>query len=172
MSINSLPSLRPGLLTHRLDDQLVVYDVADNQIHLLDGTTATVYESLQQGVAHSAIESKLDAQQTVAPGAELLALALDELAKARLLEGESRESTPVMESRRQMLQKLAGVGAALLIPAIVTLAPGNAYGQGTGLANGSACTLSSQCASGCCATNSAGTCSNNHCSPNTCLACQ
>ncbi len=173
MTTNSRPSLRQGVLSHRLDDQLVVYDVTADRIHLLDGTTATVYESLQQGVGRNAIESKLDAQQTVAPGAELLDLALDELTKARLIDGDSRQSTQAMESRRQMLQKLAGVGAALLIPAIVTLAPNNLYSQAaTGFINGTACTLSSQCASRCCATISAGTCSNHTCSPSTCASCQ
>lgn len=169
--MNSRPNLRPGLLTHRLDDQLVVYDTTDEQIHLLAGPTAVVYESLQEGAASDAIESKLDAQG-VAPGAELLALALDELAKARLIESDWRESAPVMESRRQALQKLAGVGAALLIPAIVTLAPNTVYGQVTLFTNGTLCTLSNQCLSGCCATNSAGTCTNGRCSPNTCLNCQ
>jgi hypothetical protein len=173
MTTSFRPSLRQGVLSHRLDDQLVVYDVTADRIHLLDGTTATVYESLQQGAGRNAIESKLDAQQTVGAGAELLALALDELAKARLIDGDSRESTPVMESRRQMLQKLAGVGAALLIPAIVTLAPNNLYSQAaTGFVNGTACTSNSQCASNCCATNSAGPCKNKTCSPVTCANCQ
>lgn len=173
MANNSHPSLRQGVLSHRLDDQLVVYDVAADRIHLLDGTTATVYESLQKGVGCSAIESKLNAQQTVAPGAELLALALDELTKARLIDGDSGESTPAMESRRQMLQKLAGVGAALLIPAIVTLAPNTLYSQAaTGFVNGTACTSSSQCASRCCASNAVGSCVTHTCSPNTCANCQ
>lgn len=172
MPMTSSPSVRDGLLSHKLDDQLIIYDPASEQIHLLAGTTATVYEALQHGAATDAIESKLDSQQTIAPGAELLALALDELAKARLIGSDSRESTAVMESRRQLLQKLFGVGAALLIPAIVTLAPNRAYGQATGFVDGTACTSSNQCANRCCADNSGGSCSNHRCSPRTCSSCQ
>jgi len=150
MPLNRNPSLRLDLLSHRLDGQLMVYDKTENNIHLLDGTTATVFELLQQGAGSAAIESKLDAQQTIAPGAELLALALDELAQARLLEGEARKSTVAMESRRQMLQKLVGVGAALLIPAIVTVAPSTAYAQTSCRVGGAACTLDGQCCSGNC----------------------
>lgn len=162
--MNPRPSLRPGLLSHRLDGQLMVYDKTDDNIHLLDGTTATVFELLEQGTGIGAIESKLDTQQTVAAGAELLALALDELAQARLLEGEERKSAPEMDNRRQALQKLAGVGAALLIPAIVTLVPRGAQAQASGVI-GATCTHNFQCASGCCGSNSAGACTSNKCSP-------
>ena len=141
--MNPRPSLRPGLLSHRLDGQLMVYDKTDDNIHLLDGTTATVFELLEQGTGMGAIESKLDTQQTVAPGAELLALALDELAQARLLEGKERKSAPEMDNRRQALQKLAGVGAALLIPAIVTLVPRGAQAQASGVIGATVPTTSS-----------------------------
>lgn len=145
----------------------MVYDKTDDQIHLLDGTTATVFELLEQGAASEAIESMLNAQQTVAPGAELLAMALEELSQARLLEGKAAQSEPVMEGRRKALQKLVGVGAALLIPAIVTLAPSRAYAQtGSGAVN-STCSANGQCGPGlCCPTNSAGTgCHTKQCSP-------
>ena len=145
----------------------MVYDKADDQIHLLDGTTATVFELLEQGAASEAIESTLSARQTIAPGAELLALALDELAQARLLQGKAEKSTSAMQSRRQALQKLAGAGAALLIPAIVTLTPNRALAQGTLGGIGAACTTNNQCANNCCGKNSSGgvDCHSNQCSP-------
>jgi hypothetical protein len=157
-------------LTHRLDDQLLVYDKIDDKVHLLDDTAAAVFELLEQGAGVDAIKSALDGRQTVLPGAELLALTLDELAKARLLESDFRESVPVNESRRQMLQKLTGA-AALLIPAIVTLTPNRAYAQASRFGLGGPCTSSAQCFSGCCGSNSSGTCNNNQCSPNTCNNC-
>ena len=51
MPVKINPSLRSGLLTHRLDGQLMVYDKRDDQIHLLDGTTATVFELLEKGAS-------------------------------------------------------------------------------------------------------------------------
>jgi len=172
MSVKSSTSLRPGLLSHRLDDQLLVYDKLDDKIHLLDGTPAAVFEMLQQGVEVHAIAANLDSRQTVLPGAELLALALDDLDKARLLVGDSTKATPVNEGRRQVLQKVAGAAAALLLPAIVTLSPSRAYAQASKFGLGANCTSSTQCLSGCCASNSSGGCVNNTCNdPNICSNC-
>lgn len=169
MTMSPRPSIRPGLLTHRLDDQLMVYDRTDDQIHLLDGTTATVFGLLAQGVSADAIASKLDALQTVAPGAKLLEIALGDLARARLIENEPRNAAPVARGRREVLQKLAGAGAALLIPAIVTLTPSRAYAQTSQGQIGAICTRNSECVNGCCGKNSTGNCITNTCvDPNTC----
>ena len=41
--------IRPGLLRHRLDDQVLVYDARENRVHLLDLTTGWVLELLEEG---------------------------------------------------------------------------------------------------------------------------
>jgi hypothetical protein len=144
--MTSLPSLRKGLLRHPFIDQVLVYDTTQNRVHLLDGTTASVVDSLERGDSADAITAKLCRQQGTDGGSQLLALALDELARAELTESSAGTAAPMPEiTRRQMLAKFAGIGAAVLIPAIVSLSPNTVSAQGSPLQCGQACTLTAQC---------------------------
>jgi hypothetical protein len=128
----SLPSLRPGLLKHRLEDEVLVYDTALANIHLLDGTTARVAELLDQGRDEVDIVTELEVKPGSGAGAPLLALALDELSKADLVE-YPQPARPMSEvTRRQLLQKLAVIGAGLVIPMVLSVTPGRAGAQSAG----------------------------------------
>jgi hypothetical protein len=112
----------------------------------MDETTAAVVDSLENGETADDILARLSVENGTDKGSALLALALDELARAELTESPAADSGPMPEiTRRQMLGRLAGVGAAVLIPAIVSLTPNSAWGQGTPLACGSACTTTASC---------------------------
>jgi hypothetical protein len=162
--MKELPSLRAGLLRHRLDNELLVYDTRADQIHLLNPSTFAVVEMLEEGVDAETMANRLGSANKT-DGADILALALDELAKAKLLESKSSASSIIPDgTRRQMIQRAAGLGAALLIPAIVTLTPRTASAA-SNLANGAACVSSVECLSGCCGSNGSGACLTNKCSP-------
>ena len=129
---SSLPRLRRGLLRHRLGDEVLVYDTALEDVHLLDGTTARVAELLDQGRNEIDIVAELEGQPGSGAGDPLLALALDELSKADLIE-HSQPAPPITDvTRRQLLQKLATVGAGLVIPLVLSLTPGSAGAQASG----------------------------------------
>lgn len=131
-SATSLPSLRRGLLTHKLEDEVLIYDPGFANIHLLDGTTARVAELLGQGRDEVDIVAELEVQPGSGAGHPLLALALDELSKADLIES-SEPARPMTDvTRRQLLQKLAVVGAGLVIPMVLSVTPGRAGAQSTG----------------------------------------
>jgi hypothetical protein len=121
---------------------------------LLDGTTARVAELLDQGRDETDIVAELEAQPGSGAGDPLFALALDELSKADLIE-YSRPAPPMTDvTRRQLLQKLAAVGAGLMIPVVLSLTPGSAGAQSSGCgqgcgSNSSNCTPIPGCA--CCA---------------------
>lgn len=139
--VSSLPSLRTGLRHQKLDDELLVYDPRDERIHLLNAPTAAVFEMVEQRVTRDAIVTRLEEIHGSRRGSPLLALALDELAKARLIESDDGPVKGIPEvSRRQMIQRL-GVGALVLIPAISSLVPSAAYaisGCGISCPNGNA----------------------------------
>lgn len=153
------PSLRPGLLRHRLDNELLVYDTKEEQVHLLNPTTFAVVEMMEEGIDSETMASRLGAQNNTDAGADILALALDELAKAKLLETSAQMRSPLVPdgTRRQMIQRAAGLGAALLIPAIVTLTP-RAASAATNVGIGGACANSFECVSACCQANASGGC--------------
>ena len=133
-------------MRHPFIDQVLLYDTEKDRIHLLDGTTASVVDSLEKGDTANAIAAQLEQQNGTEGGEQLLALALDELAKVELTENGATSSTPMPEiTRRDMIAKLAGMGAAVLIPAIVSLTPNKAAAQGSTFGCGSACTTTAQC---------------------------
>ena len=180
--MKSLPRIRPGLLKHPLDKQVLVYDTITDRVHLLDPTTACVLELLEEG-GHTAeeISAQIVARLDLAPEAGFLPLAIEELRSADLLDQSTAMHAPLID-RRELLQKVALSGAAaLLIPAVASLTATRGYAQGTAPGQGvcNTCTssaqcINSQCCNGMCMVtctgNGAGACCNagTQCASGTC----
>ena len=151
--MKSLPSVRPGLLHHPLDGQVLVYDPRVDRVHLLDPTTACVMELLREG-GHDldAIVTETTMRIGVPSDINIVKLAFEELRQAELLEPSTFEwQTEDGFSRREVVRKLAVAGiASVLIPTIATLTASRGYAQGTLLGVGSSCTTNGQCQSNRC----------------------
>ncbi len=151
--MNTLPRIRSGLLTHDLDSQLLVSDSEGNQVHLLDPTSACVMSLLQEGGwTMEGMQAEVTSRLGIPAEAHVVALAIDELRNAGLLEETGAPQPQVIDAgRREVVKKLALAGAAaFLIPAITTLTATKGYAQATGsllLCQGP-CTADSQCAGG------------------------
>lgn len=159
-----LLSVRSGLQRHKLESDLLVYDPSADVVHLLNPTAATVFAQIASGSTQQQIIDQLNAQATEsASGEDLYDIALDELNTAGLLaESQILAQRGIDPTRRQALQRIATVGAGILIPAVLTLAP-RLYAQGSGRPLGADCDLSAQCASGCCQQGNAAPCVNKTC---------
>lgn len=130
--MNSLPRVRPGLLRHQLDGQVLIYDAHEDRVHLLDPTTGHVLELLEEGGrSREGIVGELASRMAVAESDSLLQLSVEELRKADLLdEGAGRMPALSDLNRRELLRKVGLAGAAaVLIPAIATLTATPAYAQ-------------------------------------------
>lgn len=114
---------REGLHRNELDGQVVLYDEQSDQVHLLDPTTAAVYDLLEGNRSIDEVTGLLSERLRIPADTALVELALDELDKVGLLvenekPGESRDV-----SRREVIRKLGLTGAfAVLVPAILTVA--------------------------------------------------
>lgn len=152
--MRALPRIRSGILRHALDNQVLVYDPRDDRVHLLDPTTACVLELLEEGGwTAEGVSSELASRLGIANDSGLLALALEQLGTANLLENAVPAAAPLAGvNRRELVRKLAMTGAAsLLVPAIATLTATPGYAQGSALADGSFCgDNDGRCASGNC----------------------
>jgi hypothetical protein len=140
--MNSLPRVRPGLLRHELDGQVLIYDAREDRVHLLDTTTGHVFELLEQGErSPEGIVSELATRMNSVESDSLLQLSLEELRKADLLEDGPTAMPPLSDiSRRDLLRKVGLAGAAaLLVPAIATLTATPAYAQASCLPEGATC---------------------------------
>ncbi len=144
--MNSLPRVRPGLLRHELDGQVLIYDAREDRVHLLDTTTGHVFEMLEKGDRSTeGIVSELANRINTLEAESLLQLSLDELRKAELLENAEAVAPLSDMSRRDMVRKIGLAGAAaLLVPAIASLTASSASAQ-----TGASCIASGQvCISG------------------------
>lgn len=153
--MTTLPRIRPGLLKHPLDKQVLVYDTVLDRVHLLDPTTACVLELLEEG-GHTEedITAQIVARLDLAPNAGFLPLAVDELRKADLLDLSHDCAAPMVDvQRRELLRNIALTGVAtLLVPTVASLTATRGYAQGTAPNHGvcNTCTDSSQCINSIC----------------------
>jgi len=148
-----VPSVRAGLLRHKLDGQVLIYDTNGDRVHLLDTTTACVLDLLEEGGRTAdGITGELARRIAVAKDEGLYTLSVEELRKADLLD-ETTVKLPALPdvTRRELVRKIAFTGAAaLLIPAVATLSATSAHAQGSLLPNGSSCLNNGQCQSNNC----------------------
>jgi len=163
--MNSLPRVRAGLLRHSLDEQVLVYDSRDDQVHLLDPTTACVMELLEEGGwTEPKIVPEVARRLNITPNADLVSMAIDQLGEAGLID-ESSPARPRLDvGRREIIRKLAYTGAAaMLVPAVATLTATRGYAQGSQLtAAGGPCSWDGNCISGNC-------CPSGQCSADACF---
>jgi hypothetical protein len=103
-----------GVLAHALDDEVVVYDAANDHAHLLDPPTAAVWRALGDGPTSLAA-----LRDAVVLDRSVVELALAELGRVGLLEPSPDERRAPGLSRRQLL-RVMGI-AAVSAPAIITL---------------------------------------------------
>ena len=151
-----LPRLRCDLLRHELDKQVLVYDPRLDRVHLLDATTAFVFDLMHEGESSlDRVTSEVAKRNNIPEDSAFVELAVEELRNAGLLDESARLIDPLPGvSRRNMVRKLAvGGAAALMIPAIATLiaTPGYAQVSGAG-GSGGPCVTSGSCGPGlvCC----------------------
>jgi len=115
-----------ALLTHEIDDETVVYDSERQTAHRLNSTTTRVWERLDGKRSVGEIAAEIECDEN------LVKLAVDQLAEARLLENGS----PLSVSRRTALRKVAKAAVAgMVLPALASIPaplPAAAQSSGTG----------------------------------------
>lgn len=128
-----------GIVSERVDDDLVVYDQESHQAHCLSGAAALVWDCCDGSLSVDEIGRELGIQS------ELVAQALSELIRCRLL-----DEGPVLVrdySRREAAVKLAKVGGAAfmapMIYSVVIAAPASALSCKQNGAPEPACTAAS-----------------------------
>lgn len=145
-----LPRIRPGLLRHSLDEQVLVYDTSKDQVHLLDPTTAIVLELLEQGGwTREGITVEIADRTGVPRNPAFLSLAIEELRRTGLLDETTEKVVAMGElTRRDVVKGLAMSGAAaVLLPAIATVTATRGMAQTIGTtASCGACTVDNDCA--------------------------
>ena len=123
-----------GILFEEVDGEIVVYDQENDRAHRLNGTAARVWKLCDGRRSVPDLAAAL-AGDGGSRDEELVQLALDELAGARLL-AEPASPGPDAVTRREAMQRLARVASVgLLLPVVTSISaptPADAQSHGSG----------------------------------------
>jgi hypothetical protein len=133
-----------GLILRSVGDELVVYDTERHEAHCLDQSAAAVFRACNGRRNLRELTALLGQELPHAADASWVRLALGQLERARLLETPLRGPVP---ARRDVLHRL---GRAAVLPVVVSIVSPTPAMAATCRPNDSACSVSSQCCSGCC----------------------
>jgi hypothetical protein len=120
---------KDALLVEKLPDETLVYDTKRNKAFCLNRTTAAVWQKCDGDTSTEQIsrlvceEVGIDREKDPDAGLDLVALALDRLARARLLsESSCVELQEPRYSRRELARRLAFMGGlAALVPTVFAI---------------------------------------------------
>ena len=106
------PKQAANVYVEKLDDELCIYDWEQKQIHALNPTATLVWELCDGQTDPAQMTTRLKNELDVPDADKLVALSLDRLEKACLLDGAGSQTQRAI-TRREVL-KMAGIGLALL----------------------------------------------------------
>jgi PqqD family protein of HPr-rel-A system len=121
-----------GLLSERIDNELLVFNPATNEGHALNDTAAAVFNLCDGRTDRAAMAAALAGEFGLPADPAVLDLALSELRDAGLITGED---VPAGINRRTVIRRLGlSVMAAAALPIIETVLARPASMQGLGVA--------------------------------------
>jgi coenzyme PQQ synthesis protein D (PqqD)/uncharacterized protein UPF0506 len=145
---------RDGIVLRELPDELLLYDTETHEAHCLNETAAFVWKQCDGSASVSEIGDRLRATFDAEMDDDVVWVALEDLWKRQLLEGESAPAREGTLSRSKVLKR-AAVVAAVSVPVVTSIVAPKAAQAATCLPAGSQCSTGTQCCSGVC---SNGTC--------------
>ena len=114
-------ALRSGFLAKPVGDQLVVFDQSRQQLHVLNRTTAVVWQHCDGRNTVAELIGLVGADLGAPVEESVITLALSQLEDARLLEGRlAAASGDERVSRRDMLHIAGALAAGIMLPTITS----------------------------------------------------
>lgn len=156
---------REGIISKEVEEELLVYDRTRDKAHCLNESAAAIWKGCDGHTSPAEIAVSLAKEHGVAVDEQVVWLALAELRRSHLLEEPAAidqkgnrnkaEWPPAIVamasmSRREAVRRI-GLGAAIALPIVVSIAVPPPAQAGTCLHNNSNCTSSADCCSGVCA---------------------
>ena len=142
-------SREDDLLVQHLEDEVLVYDLKRHKAHCLNQTAALVWELCNGRNSAEDIAREVGNKTGAPVDPDVVWLALNQLDRARLLEGKGSSSAPPSISRRELLKR-AGLAAAISLPLITSVMSPTPAQAATCTKSGQACSSSLQCCSKVC----------------------
>ena len=138
---------RSGLIVEELPDEVLVYDSESDSALCLNQTAAHVWKHCDGKTTPARIAHLVEQEFQITGGEEVVALALEQLAKSHLLTSKPAPHLPGI-SRRELVRRV-GIAAAL-VPVITLILVPTARAQATCRATGTPCAVDADCCSNNC----------------------
>lgn len=132
-----------GLVLRELPDELLIYDTETHDAHCLNATAAFVWRQCDGETTVTEIAERAGAAFETEMDDEVVWVALEDLWKRQLLEGEVAPAREGTMSRSQVLRR-AGIAAAIAVPVVVSIAAPKAAHAATCIPSGQPCTFGQQ----------------------------
>jgi len=144
-----------NIVIQEIADELLVYDLETNKAHNLNATAAMVWKLCDGKRSALEISDEMSKRLKTLVSEELIALALNQLARDNLLENHNEDSFLNGLSRREVIKRI-GFGSLIALPIVSTLvAPEAAFAQSC-TTNNTNCATNGECCSLNCHNGSAG----------------
>ena len=122
------------LIVRPLSDETLVYDLARDKAHCLNGTAAAVWQHCDGRTSVPQLVEMLRCECQIAADDEVVWLALRQLQKARLLQERLQPAPDRQRTSRSELIRRLGVAAA--VPAVMTIFAPTARAQASNTCTG------------------------------------
>lgn len=138
------------LVIQEIGGEILVYDLRTNKAICLNQTSALVWQNCDGKKDAMEIAQQIEKELGSNVNEDFVWFAVNQLEKENLLiEKEDKFHKFEGLSRREVIKKI-GLASVIALPLISTIVTPTAANAASLVANGSACTLSSQCSSACC----------------------
>lgn len=147
--MNKPTAITSNIVVRESGKELLIYNLKTNKAYCLNETSAPIWQLCDGKNTITEISEKLARQMKTKISEDFVWIALDQLNKDGLLE-DGLESHFKGLSRREVIRKV-GFASVVVFPIVSSvIAPRSSMAQSGGLANLSACSAGSECASGNC----------------------
>lgn len=158
-----------NIVVQQANDEVLVYDLDTDKAICLNKTSAFIWENCDGKKSFQQIGEAVEKKFGELVGEDFVKFAVDQLKKENLIENKDEVVTDFNGMSRREVIKRIGLGSMIALPIVSSLVAPKAAHAGSMLANGTACTASTQCTSGCCREDRGnandGTCGNPNPSP-------
>jgi len=138
------------LIIREFGDELLIYDLDTHHAHSVNRTAAAVLQRCDGTASPEAIARDMSNELDVPIDVHFVWYALHQLAQKRLLVENCFPDGVSPISRRQLIQRIGILAAAIGIPAVTSIVAPTAAQASSCLSTGTTCQVGSQCCSGTC----------------------
>jgi hypothetical protein len=138
---------KQGLVIQGLPDEVLVYDLDRDRAHCLNATAAFVWQRCDGKNTTAQIARTLGPQFDCAVDEKIVWLALDQLGKNHLLDGQPAPPPALVGMNRRTMVRALGLAAIIAVPVVTSIAAPDSITVASCKAVGVGCSGSSECCS-------------------------